>query len=250
MDTVTILNNGERVAPGTVTYLHPFGRHEPVQIVQNFFLVRGHGQTILVDTGIDHLESYLTGDQVRRFVSVPSRTTADLLADEGVSPDDVDILILTHLRFDHYPNAPLFRRARIMLNRRDYLHVLFPENRRCAPRAGFPREVFGWLVDEAWDRLGLIDGEVELRPGLRAIWTGGHSPGHQIVTVDTVEGTVVIPGDEVYRYENVEADIPIGYYYDLARLLAAMDRIRAMGGILLPAHDPEVHRRHPSRRIG
>lgn len=250
MYAVTILDNGEWVAPGTVMYFHPFGRHDPVQIVQNFFLVRGNGQTILVDTGIDRLESYLSDEQVRRFVSRPSRTTAELLAEEGVSPDDVDLLILTHLHFDHYLNAPLFTRARIVVNRREYLHVLLPENRRYAPRAGFPRELFGWLVDEAWERLELIDGEVDLLPGIRAIWTGGHSPGHQIVTVDTAEGTVVIPGDEVYRYENLEADIPIGYYYDFERLLAAMDRLRAGGGILLPAHDPEVHRRHPSGRIG
>lgn len=250
MYTVTILNNGEWVAPGTVIYLHAYGRHDQVQIVQNFYLIQGEGRTILVDTGIDDLESYLTEDQRLRFVSVPSRSTEELLADQGVRPEDIDTLILTHLHFDHYINARLFPNARIILNRREWIYVLLPENKRYAPRIGFPREVFGWLADEAWERLELVDGEVEVLPGIRVIWTGGHSPGHQIVTVETAQGTAVIPGDEIYLYENLEEDIPIGYYHDFENVAAAMDLLRAMGGVLLPAHDPEVHRRHSPPRIG
>ncbi len=250
MYTVTILNNGEWVAPGTVIYSHAFGRHDPVKIVQNFYLIQGGGHTVLVDTGIDNLEDFLTEDQVGSFVTSSSRTTAALLQQTGVAPEDVDTLILTHLHFDHYWNARLFPNARIVLNRREWLYVLQPENKRYAPRIGFPREVFGWLANEAWDRLRLVDGEVEVLPGIRVIWTGGHSPGHQIVTVETPQGIIVIPGDEIYMYENLEADIPIGYYYNFENLVAAMDLIRGMGGIVLPAHDPEVHERYPSLRIG
>jgi len=250
MYNVAILNNGEWVAPGKVMWLHAFGRDEPVKIAQHFFLVRGEGRTILVDTGIDHLEQYLSEEQISRFGIAPSRTTLELLQDVGVPPDDIDTLILTHLHFDHYPNARLFTKARIIVNRREYLSVLLPEFRRYAPRVGFPRGVFAWLVDEAWERLELVEGDCEIFPGLRCLWTGGHSPGHQIVTVETSEGLVIIPGDLIYMYENIEADIPIGYYYNFEELIAGMDRIRAMGGIVLPTHDPEVGRRFPSMSIG
>ena len=91
-------------------------------------------------------------------------------------PEDVDTLILTHLHFDHYLNARQFPRARIVVNRRDFEFVLSPANRRAMPRSGFPRAVFGWLVDEAWDRLELVEGEREVLPGVRVIETGGHSP--------------------------------------------------------------------------
>lgn len=250
MYTVTILNNGDWIAPGTVGYLHAFSRHDPVNIVQNFFLVRGEGRTVLIDTGIDNPETYLTDDQRRLIAGGRSRTTEELLREVGVAPEDVDTLILTHLHFDHYINAPLFPNARIFVNRRDWLYVLLPENKRYAPRIGFPREVFGWLANEAWERLELVDGETEVLPGIRVVWTGGHSPGHQMVTVETGQGHVIIPGDEIYLYENLEADIPIGYYYDFERLVAAMDLIREMDGIVLPAHDPKVHDRHPSAQIG
>jgi glyoxylase-like metal-dependent hydrolase (beta-lactamase superfamily II) len=250
MYTVNILNNGEWVAPGTVIYLHAFGRHDPVKIVQNFYLVQGGGQTVLIDTGIDNLEGYLSEEQVSSFVSSPSRTTESLLREAGVTTEEVDVLILTHLHFDHYLNASLFPNARIIVNRQEWLYVMMPENQRYAPRSGFPREIFGWLANEAWERLELVEGEVEVLPGIRVIWTGGHSPGHQIVTVDTTQGTVIIPGDEIYMYENLEENIPIGYYYNFENVVAAMDLIRRMEAIVLPAHDPKVHERYPTMQIG
>ena len=86
-------------------------------------------------------------------------------------------------------------------------------------------------------------------PGPVTRSTGGHSPGHQIVTIETEGGLVVIPGDEVYMYENLEQDVPIGYYHDFEKVVAAMDMISALGGHVLPAHDPTVAERHPSLRI-
>lgn len=247
-NSVQALCNGSWLAPGTVIFMHPHGRHEPVDIVQNFFLVRGAGEVTLVDTGVDDLRSFLRPEDRLRFE--PSRPTSDLLAGEGLSPEDVDTLILTHLHFDHYLEARQFSRARIVVNRREFQWAMSPDNRRAMPRSGFPREVFAWLVDEAWDRLELVEGECDVLPGIRVIETGGHSPGHQIVVVDTASGPVVIPGDEIYLYANLEEDIPIGYYHDFDRLSRAMDLLLELGGHLLPAHDAEVLRRYPSGLVG
>ena len=249
MYSVSILNNGSWVAPGAVIYSHPYGWREPVEIVQCFFLVEGGGRVVLVDTGIDHLESYVDPAQLERLKPEPSVTTGELLAERGIEPDDVDTLILTHLHFDHYANARLFNRARVVVNRREFLHVLDPANRRYMPRQGFPREVLAWLVDGAWERLELVEGAADVLPGIRVLETGGHSPGHQLVTVETADGVVVIPGDEVYTYETLENDIPIGYFYDFERLTSAMDLIRSLAVHVLPAHDPAVLTRYPTLRI-
>jgi glyoxylase-like metal-dependent hydrolase (beta-lactamase superfamily II) len=234
LHTVHVLCNGHWEAPGTVIYLHPYGRHDPVPIAQNFFVVRGPGHLALVDTGIDEV----------------GRPTSELLVEHGIRPEDVDTLILTHLHFDHYLNARLFPRARIVVNRNEWEYVMSPRSRRATPRVGFPREVFGWLAGEAWDRLNLVEGDTDVVPGIRVLETGGHSPGHQMVVVDTAAGSVVIPGDEIYVYANLEEDIPIGYYHDFERVSRAMDLIGEIGGAVLPAHDAEVARRHPSGVIG
>jgi glyoxylase-like metal-dependent hydrolase (beta-lactamase superfamily II) len=250
LHAVEVLCNGHWVAPGTVIFMHPYGRHDPVDIVQNFFVVRGPDGLVLVDTGIDELEAYLTPADRRRVGA--SRPTNELLIERGIRPEDVDTLILTHLHFDHYLNARLFSGARIVVNRREWEYVMSPhrEHRRAMPRSSFPREVFAWLAGEAWDRLELVEGEADVAPGIRVIETGGHSPGHQIVVVDTAVGPVVIPGDEIYMYANLEEDIPIGYYHDFARVSRAMDLIHEIGGLVLPAHDAEVARRHPTGVIG
>lgn len=246
--TVEVLCNGSWVAPGTVVYLHPHGRHDPVDIVQNFFVVRGGDGVTLIDTGMDALEGYLGPGDRERLGS--SRPTVELLAERGLRPEDVDTLVLTHLHFDHYLNARLFPRARVVLNRREWAYVTSRAGWRAMPRASFPREVFAWLADEAWERLELVEGEAEVVPGIRVVETGGHSPGHQIVLVDTAQGPVVIPGDEIYLYANLEEDIPIGYYHDFERVSRAMDLIAEIGGHVLPAHDAEVARRYPSGVIG
>ena len=46
--------------------------------------------------------------------------------------------------------------------------------------------------------------------------------------MDTPGGDVVIPGDEVYLYANLDEDIPIGYYHDFDRVSRAMDLLREM----------------------
>jgi len=248
---VTILNNGDWATHGTVMYDPAYSSPEDVRIAQNFFLLQGGGARILVDTGIDTaLDEHTSPAQRERFDFAPHRTTRELLAEAGLEPGDIDVLILTHLHFDHYLNAPLFERARIVLNRREYLHVLEPEHRPVLPRSSYPRDVFAWLVDQAWDRLELVDGDVEVLPGLSVSWTGGHTPGHQIVLADTTDGLVVIPGDEVYLYDHVENLIPIGNHYDLLRHVAALRRIRELGAIVLPAHDVKVRERHPDLRVG
>lgn len=246
--SLTILNNGTWSAPGPVIYSHPFGLHDPVTIVQNFFLIEGGGLRILVDPGLDSLESY--ADSPAAAAELPaSRSSAALLADVGVAPDDIDVLILTHLHFDHYVNAPLFGKARIIVNRNEFLYMMDPANRRYMPTSSFPREALAWLVGEAWDRLDLVEGETEVLPGIRTLETGGHSPGHQIVAVEIAGETVVLPGDEVYMYANLEENIPIGYYYDFEKHVRALDLIRVLGDHVLPTHDPLVELRYPTLRL-
>lgn len=247
---ITILQNGEWIAPGPVIFLHPYGRHERVVIAQNFFLVENGQERILVDTGLDSLESYNTRKEREEFGLEQSKTTRELLEARGLTPSDIDTVVITHLHFDHYLNVRLFEKARIIIDRREFFYCLDPANRRALPRAGFPREALGWLVDQAWERLQLTEDVTEVATGVTTIRTGGHSPGHQIVSVDTEIGPVVLPGDEIYMYENIEKGIPIGYYYELSQVESTMDWLNSREGFVIPSHDPEVAKRHPSLQIG
>ena len=147
---------------------------------RNFFLVRGQGHVTLVDTGVDDLGSFLAPEDRPRFPRAGRRSSCSPSRDR---PEDVDTLILTHLHFDHYLNARQFPRARIVVNRRDFEFVLSPANRRAMPRSGFPRAVFGWLVDEAGPP-GAGRGRARGAPRRAGDRDGRAQLGHQIV-VDT-----------------------------------------------------------------
>jgi glyoxylase-like metal-dependent hydrolase (beta-lactamase superfamily II) len=106
----------------------------------------------------------------------------------------------------------------------------------------FDRIDIAALIGELWDRIELLDGEGQLFSGVRTVHTGGHTPGHQMVYVQTEDGVAIITGDAAYVAElNVRAQIPSGYWVDLPAAMRALQRIAHHSeGIVLPMHDRSV----------
>jgi glyoxylase-like metal-dependent hydrolase (beta-lactamase superfamily II) len=242
---VHILSNGLWHAPGPVIYRHPSGRTEPVAIAMNYFLVEAGDRRILVDTGIDNLDRFISDDLRAKLGLGGTGSTRSELERLGLRPEDVDTVVLTHLHFDHCENLAAFTNARIILNELEWRFVTTPQTGPALTRAAFPRAPLAYLIDEAWERFEVVNGTAEVAPGVNAIWTGGHTPGHQIVTVTTDGGLVILTGDEIATYDNLDLDIPIGGYHDLDRVVASMRLIRSLAGVVVPAHEPLVAERHP-----
>jgi len=247
---IHLLKYADWFAPGTTVYDHAYGRHDPVKICLVGFLVRGEGRTIMIDTGMDGIDAtYTEADKARWNHLGPSRNTADLLADFDLTPGDVDTVVLTHLHFDHYVNAPLYSKARFFVPAREWRYIMDSANAAACPPIGFPREPLNWLAGRG-DRLTLIDDGHEIAPGITMHWTGGHSPGHMVVKIPTAQGTVIVVGDAFYLYEHIEQDIPLGYRTSLAEVLEGYRWLRQQKAVLLPAHDYGIFERHPSLQIG
>ena len=93
------------------------------------------------------------------------------------------------------------------------------------------------------ERIELIDGDCELYPGLELLKAGGHTPGSQMVALQTEAGKAVICGDIAYTYKNIREHIPVGWYYDLADTVVALERALATAtrpDLTFPNHDTEV----------
>lgn len=218
------------------------------RIVGYIWLIRGQGKTIVVDTGLGSPP----GDTPRaepevigNFVIQPGQDTVSLLRNEGVDPDQVDYLILTHLHHDHCANVRLFPRARVLVSFRGWRDVVAPVHRGVVSEALFPRSVLAYLADEAWNRLVLLPEEANVLPGLDVFWVGCHSPCSQAVKVGTSKGKVIIAGDVVFLYGNIEEKIPVALCTNLAECYQAMDRFLQEGDLILPNHDPLVLERFP-----
>jgi len=172
--------------------------------IVGYLIETDDGQRILVDTGMHrkHIEDPLATFRGKPFaefltpIMLPEDDIANRLAEIGLTAADIDILVSTHFHFDHAGNHGDFGGARIVVQRECY------EYAKANPDA-FPRDI--------WDLPHLdyemIDGDMELAPGVELIETSGHVPGHMSVVVRLPKtGTVVLAIDAIYIIENLEND--------------------------------------------
>ena len=148
-------------------------------------------------------------------------------------------MIATHLHADHYDYYDAFDRARFVVSRREYegaggLAGLAPDVRKALEANPAALQ----LVDDGC-----------IVPGVRVFPLGCHTAGSLGVLVQTHMGPVVLAGDVVYKYANIEQDRPTRSP-DPAACRAAMAKIRSLADIVLPAHDPLTLKRWPGGIIG
>jgi len=89
------------------------------------------------------------------------------------------------------------------------------------------------------DRITWPDGDAKIIPGIEVYQLGGHTPGTQIVSVETERGTVVLANDVVTRYENIENNWlePAGNMWNLTDLYRAYAFVRMQADVVIPGHD-------------
>jgi glyoxylase-like metal-dependent hydrolase (beta-lactamase superfamily II) len=213
------------------------------------WLLKGPTGVVLVDTGYTPRLLKLKGLPVEPF-----RTREELLATAGVNPNDIRTVILTHLHWDHFDLEGFLPNATFWAQRQEVAFFSAP------PDSWFER----WVGDcfqadlqtlRDGNRLQLIDGNVELMEGIRLEWVGGHSPGMQIVVVDTARGSFVIANDALTTYRNLRDWIPPAIHINsVTECLAAMRRIRELAeddeNRICPGHDGEVLQKFPEVQVG
>ena len=139
------------------------------------FVVTHPGGAALVDTGVGGPREWL--DDWR----VVNRSAAAALAELDMTPGDIDLVINTHLHFDHCGQNAVFPHAAFYVQRAELSRA-----EREAPEL---RDWFGF----AGARFELLDGDAEVLPGLSVIATPGHTAGHQCVLVRAADGGVRHP---------------------------------------------------------
>jgi glyoxylase-like metal-dependent hydrolase (beta-lactamase superfamily II) len=217
------------------------------------FLVRGEGHTILFDCGIDDLDAWNAMNLSalgERGITRASRREGFLLAalaELGVSPEDVDTVAFTHFHGDHAANARLFPRARYLVSAEGWrrLEALSTAVPQMLPSPLFPSALISYIRDVLDERVVLAaDGGTPI-PGVEIRHVGGHTADSAAFVIPTAEGSVLIAGDTICLYKNLEADLPVGSNVDLRACFETMAWARGAADIVLPTHDPELLVRHP-----
>lgn len=215
------------------------------------------GRTLLFETGIG---AFFEPKLKERFGVLESEhVLLDNLEAAGAPHDTIDVVVLSHLHFDHAGGllsaweegqAPtlLFPKARFLVSEDAWARAKAPHPR---DRASFIPELTGLLEESG--RLELARGENSplLGEGYRLHYSEGHTPGLMLTEIATDDGPVLFAGDLIPGVPWVHVPITMGYDRWPERLIdekqAVLEDLHARGGHLFFTHDPTVARGRVAR---
>jgi N-acyl homoserine lactone hydrolase len=230
---------------GVFTYLSYSGH--PMELPYVMWYIRSGNTHVLVDTAIE-AEDYRNlhpGFRSRPFESV--QTFEEALAKVGCLPDDIDIVIQTHLHMDHVYNTPKCRNAVVYVQEKELEFALDPHP---IFSVSYPKEVIRGID------FTLIRGSRSILPGIDVMPVPGHTPGVQAVIVATKKGRAVITGcctimenftssEDTRNTISPYATHPViapGLHSDLFQAYRSMKKILRIADIIIPMHDPDMAR--------
>lgn len=191
----TALYCGYHIAPKS---FHTVGYDEDLVMKMPYlaFLLQDGEQNILIDNGI-HADFIIDG---KAWAGCPAdageKDLLESLEKLGLVPDDIDLVLYTHLHNDHAGNAHLFPNTKSIAQKDEWYNLnnqVFAEKlRRDYDPAVIP-------VLKANKNFFTIEGDMDLTEGIKLIKTPGHTRGSMSVVVNTIHGVRVFVGDQFHQ---------------------------------------------------
>ena len=199
-------------------------------------IARLNGRVIVCETGIGNKLSEKRAQQV--MLREPESLLHHLQR-LGIRPEEVDLVVTTHLHRDHAGgltrrNAEgevelTFKRARHFIQRSEWDFALQPDVRS---RPSYITDDFTPLADGN-DMVEFLDGDAEVLPGVHLRHVGGHTPGSQVLVLQSGDVACAVTGDLVCQTPNLRvpwnmaADIePLRVLQQKAKLFEEAERHR------------------------
>ena len=227
----------------------PGDERNRIPLAMRCLLIEAPDALVLVDTGAGNKESARFRDLYG--IENPGSPTRleDAIRAAGFDPADVDVVLNTHLHFDHAGGnttlgpdgqvVPSFPKARYVVNGKE-LEFAHRDNERI--RASYVRENFVPL--EQAGRWEMVEADARVTPGVRLLSTPGHTPHHQSVLVESDGQTLCFLADVC----PTSAHLPLPWImgYDLEPLVtleskrSLWERAKREAWLLVFEHDPVV----------
>jgi len=228
-----------------------------------YALIKGNGRTILVDVGFNFKDyGAVLGE---RFGVINWHNPKTVLAEVGVKPEDVDTVFITHAHFDHFGNVMDFPNATFYIQEKEIAKWMWAMS--------LPKR-FGWLT-AALDpgdivrgaelakegRLVMVDGDMQdVLPNIDLCAEfDSHTFASQFVRVRNDDGSWILAGDLVYKFENTRGKNDDGVYIPVGlasgsqlNLLMATERMLKMTDYdpkrVIPIHEERLTEIFPYRK--
>ena len=213
---------------GVMTYLRDYGRRIWIPIF--VFLVQGNGKTILVDTG---LEDFVVPPSVGEQHNAVILPFEEALAQKGLSPEDIDIIIHTHLHNDHCENDYKCSNAVVYAQKAE---IEFLQNPHPVDHRYYPDVLDGVDVRP-------VEGDAQILDGINVLFTPGHTVGGQSVAINTKKGLALITGFccNEKNFPPTGPAVTPGVHIDVRDAYDSAQKVKAAKpDFLLPLHDWSV----------
>jgi glyoxylase-like metal-dependent hydrolase (beta-lactamase superfamily II) len=178
----------------------------------------------------------------------PIATPEDALASVGLKPEEIDVVILTHLHQDHAINVTKFVNAEIYLQADELYFARTPHVFWASGYSGVNIEALTKM------KLKLIEGEYLIDDSVSVMLTPGHTPGTQSVIVETEHGPAIIAGfcsirenfdpPEQVKAQGIEV-IPPGVMVNFMDAYDSTLKVKKQAKIIIPCHEYDLPARIP-----
>ncbi len=219
-----------------MTYQH--GSGQPYTIPIYCWYIEGGEQTILVDTG--EMSPIQSPDR-EAAIGGKIHTFEQGLAKWGLKPEDIDIIIHTHLHNDHCENDYKCTKAKIYVHQKELVRIHDPH----------PLD-YRYLEDYIDDveengQIRLVTDDAQISPGISVVHTPAHTEGGLSVVIETEKGKAVITGfctieENFYPPKEIRAMemdvIPPGTHVNVYDAYDIMIKVKNMADVLIPLHEP------------
>lgn len=231
-----IVMGTKRFDKGMMTYQHGYGT--PYVIPIYCWYLEGGEKKVLVDTG--EMMPMATPDR-EQAIGGRIYTFEAGLSRFGLTPEDIEVVIHTHLHNDHCENDSKCVNARFYVHEKELARIHDPH----------PLD-FRYLEDYILDveengQIEAVHGDREILPGIRVMHTPAHTEGGLTVFVDTDKGTAAITGfctimenfrpPREVRAMEMEV-IPPGTHVNVYEAYDIVKKVRDAADIILPLHEP------------
>ncbi len=199
------------------------------------WFIKGSKPKILVDTGARAATFRKKG----ALAEIDLISVEDGLAKLGVTPEDIDIVILTHLHGDHTELSSLYKNAKFIVQKKELEYAKHPH----------PIDA-DLYIKPYFESLNfdVIDGDVQIDSGISIFLTPGHTPGGQSIQVNTASGKAVITGfccsSDTFKQtadmkrRGWEVTAPL-IHHDVRAAYDSVLKVKKRADIILTLHDAE-----------
>ena len=215
---------------GLWTYRLNYG--QPSSSCCYVWYIEGPELKVLVDSGVN-LDSFVARGLKQQAI----QSLEEGLAKLELKPEDIGVVIQTHLHWDHVELAYKFTKAKFIVQKAELDYAVNPHQ---VSRNSYDQQMFKNLDFE------VVDGDKEIIEGIQVMLTPGHSPGGQSVAVNTCEGTAIITGfccvlDNFQSPPELRAKgfkvVTPGIHINVEQVYDSTLRVKETADVIVPSHE-------------